>query len=663
MPLIQNVYRRGATYWWRRRISVSNHQLTVALSLRTADPNAARSIALRLGAAVEDFRMAYGERGQAISQATLQKIFSDAMRWQLERILSDQTGSGVDPEHHRWTNRAYAELWRIFAREDSRWTADDDERLAAEEWPQEARLLVSDLWQEHRDRQLVSANQLDAYRNRFGFEPTASNLDRVRRIILSARSAACSEATKHLGSHPADFDRWVEGALSDGTAFAFEADHAEVPNAPTGVSPAAPASPPPGHPGRPKKLLTNAAEECIEFYLDEQAWGDDSVEQVRTAIRLFDFACGGNASIDDLNQTHVDAFHTLCKNMPNRWGKTADELARGLPASVDYAAKLKADGQGHRIGFSKKTIDKHATWIKAVLRFADNDGADSGNRPARSLNFDTDRIRIGAKKENAGKRARDLRSNWTLQEVERLLAAPIWWGCAGLDQRFEAGEEIYHDAWYWLGLMYILYGGRSSELAGLPLADIVEDAPIPYFRVDYTDLRALKNVQSIRSLPIHPELLRLGFVEYVAAMRALGHKMLFPELHSPKSKSFASTYYRSVFVKWRNWAFPNGAEWRHEARGAIKDKDVHSFRGVASSLMKDAGVLDSVRFDIIGHEGENTTQRIYDNEAALEAKLNALQHVTPLTQHLKAQPLRLRPPERQKFGAKRGRPPKSTRRQ
>lgn len=313
MPLIQNVYRRGATYWWRRRISVSNHQLTVALSLRTADPHAARSIALRLGAAVEDFRMAYGERGQAVSQANLQKIFGDAMRWQLERILLDQTGSGIDPEHHRWTNRAYAEMWRILARQDARWTAEDDERLAAEEWPQEARLLVSDLWQEHRDKQLVSKNQIEAYRAKFGFEPTASNLDRVRRIIISARSAACSEATKHLGSHPADFDRWVEGALSDGAAFAFEADHADAPFAPPGPSTAAPVSPQPGPAAHSKKLLTEAAEECVEFYLDEQAWGGDSVKQVRTAIRLFDFACGGNVFVDDLNQTHVDALHRLCK--------------------------------------------------------------------------------------------------------------------------------------------------------------------------------------------------------------------------------------------------------------------------------------------------------------------------------------------------------------
>ncbi len=136
-------------------------------------------------------------------------------------------------------------------------------------------------------------------------------------------------------------------------------------------------------------------------------------------------------------------------------------------------------------------------------------------------------------------------------------------------------------------------------------------------------------------------------------MRKLGHKLLFPEMHSTKSKSFSSTFYKSVFKHWRNWAFPNGTSWRHQVRGAIKDKDVHSFRGVASSLMQ-GRVEDSVRIDILGHEGENTTKRIYDEEASLDEKIKALHLVSELTAQIPAHPLRLRPAERQRFGAQRG---------
>jgi len=138
-------------------------------------------------------------------------------------------------------------------------------------------------------------------------------------------------------------------------------------------------------------------------------------------------------------------------------------------------------------------------------------------------------------------------------------------------------------------------------------------------------------------------------------MRELGHKLLFPEMHSPRSKSFSSTFYKSVFMHWRSWAFPKGTSWKHQVRGAIKDKDVHSFRGVASSLMQ-SEVQDSVIIDILGHEGEGTTKRVYNEEADLAEKLNALVLVSELTTHIPPHSLRLRPSDRQKFGARRGKP-------
>jgi integrase len=219
------------------------------------------------------------------------------------------------------------------------------------------------------------------------------------------------------------------------------------------------------------------------------------------------------------------------------------------------------------------------------------------------------------------------------------------------------GSEIYHDACYWVPLMLVLYGGRSSELVGLPLTDVFENEPIPYFRIEYSDLRALKNLQSVRSLPIHPELIRLGFIDYVRAMRGAGHALLFPEMYSPGSSSFASTFYKAVFKRWREWAFPEGTSWRHQQKGMIKDKDVHSFRGTAASLLK-GRVPDSVRIDILGHEGDNETTRTYDEEADMASKLEALALLSPLTVHLTPVPLRLRPLRRQKFGGQRGRPGK-----
>lgn len=452
---IPNLALRGSIYWWRRKITISGRSIALSISLRTGVFHEARLRAAHLAAGIEKLRMAYGERGSAIDSATLKKIFSDALRWQLERILLDQTASGDDPALHAKVNLAHSEVYRIFARQDRRFTADDDERLAADGWSLEDRSLVGDLWEEMRHHSLVSGEQLKTYAGQFGFQSTASNRDRVERTILAARGYACREATKMLGSHPGDFDSWLEGSLADDQAFAFEAEKSDqASQRPAGLSAPAdpsrmvepPSSPSPtevgsatveGHEPLPKKLLNQAAEECIRAHLDNDAWSADTVEQVRAAIRLFDFACGGDVTIDDLQQCHVPVFYDLCRKLPNRWGKTKAEIERGLPASVEYGEILRSRGEESRCGFSAPTLEKHMTWIKVVIDYADNEGAADGHRPAEPLKFRTARSKIGEKSQAKKKRARDSRSNWNLQEILRLLEAPVWHGCADLDERFE----------------------------------------------------------------------------------------------------------------------------------------------------------------------------------------------------------------------------------
>jgi hypothetical protein len=201
---LPNLALRGTIYWWRRRITIGGHRIPLALSLRTGIFQEARLRAGLLSAAVERLRMAYGERGSSIEPATLKKIFSDAMRWQLERILSDQTASPGDPAAHASINAAFAEMWQIFARPDPTLKDEDEARLKAAGWSPENLNMVRHLWEQHRGRHLVSQKQLKAYEEHFEFEPTTSNLDKVKRVILNAREAACREATVRLGREEAD---------------------------------------------------------------------------------------------------------------------------------------------------------------------------------------------------------------------------------------------------------------------------------------------------------------------------------------------------------------------------------------------------------------------------------------------------------------------------
>lgn len=654
-----NVALRGGTFYWRKKITVAGVCVPMALPLGTGRFKQACVIAMRLGSVVEALRMAYGQ-SSGMAPDKLRQIFSDAMRWQLQRILENQTGSQARSVDHADLNSIYAEAWAFLARHgvEAKWSLDEHDRLIGSGWHPDDAKAVGDAVFDSQATHPVSGIQLDTYAKALGINKSGENLDRMRRTVCAARAAACRKATGQLSSADDLTAEWIKAAWTDEAPFAFE----EIENqshvsrsafATNSVDEAGQHSAllqesDPPIPIKATKRLLDAAGECISLHERQRAWNAVSIGQARTALRLFDYACGGEIDIEDLEQHHVTAFIELCRALPNRWGRTTGEKSGGIAASLARAKALSVD----EVGLGQVTINKHLTWIAAVLAFAAGDSEDSGHRPAQVLSFKNARAGIGKKARQQHQRKRDKRANWTKQEVARLLSAPIWTGAAGIDQRLRPGPEIIHDAWYWLPLMLPLYGGRSSELAGLALAEVHEQDEIPYLLIDFTEDRGLKTVQSIRKLPIHPELIRLGFIDYVAAIRAAGCKMLFPEMDSPQSKSFASTFYKTIFEKWRLWAFPQGTEWRHKVGGAWVDKDVHSFRGTATSILK-GKVQDSVRCDIFGHEGETETSRTYDEEADLAIKLDALGYLTPLTEHIKPSlPIRIRPVGRLRHGVR-----------
>lgn len=156
------------------------------------------------------------------------------------------------------------------------------------------------------------------------------------------------------------------------------------------------------------------------------------------------------------------------------------------------------------------------------------------------------------------------------------------------------------DAAYWLPLIALFSGARLEEIAGLLVEDLVEltypaeggEARSWFLRLrpDPERNRLLKNEGSERSVPVHPELVRLGLIRYALALLEQGETALFPGLTAHASGRRAH--------KWGQWF---GAYLRDTC--GVTDRRIvyHSFRHTLKDAARESAVPEDVQRAIMGH--------------------------------------------------------------
>ncbi len=231
--------------------------------------------------------MAYGQFS-GMSREQMKQVFSDALRWQLQLIEQDQTGSLADPGDHATANSLHAEAWEFLARGGgaARWTLDEHQRVVANGWNPAQAKTVANIIFDLQNGGIISGEQLADYSAAFGFLVTADNVGRFQRLICKARAAACCEATARLSWREDESEAWIDEALGDDTPFAFErSGPAAAPEVVTPV-PSAPAveDEPTPPPIRPKKDLVEASEDAIAEHQKAGEWDTDTVNELAPVL-------------------------------------------------------------------------------------------------------------------------------------------------------------------------------------------------------------------------------------------------------------------------------------------------------------------------------------------------------------------------------------------
>lgn len=158
---------------------------------------------------------------------------------------------------------------------------------------------------------------------------------------------------------------------------------------------------------------------------------------------------------------------------------------------------------------------------------------------------------------------------------------------------------------FWLPMLGLYTGARLEELAGLHLASFSTVDGYPSMRLsdlDTTDEG--KNEHAPREVPIHPELIKAGLLDYVEFLRVEGQERLFPEIGAAARDGFAkrattdfTDYRRSVGVG--------------KDEGERSRKVFHSFRStLAGKLFPLTGDAD-LRRRLLGHAAKDVHAGTY----------------------------------------------------
>jgi integrase len=190
------------------------------------------------------------------------------------------------------------------------------------------------------------------------------------------------------------------------------------------------------------------------------------------------------------------------------------------------------------------------------------------------------------------------REPWHIDELRLLFSSPVFVGGA----RPKGGRG---EAAFWLPLLALYTGARLSELAALTAADVVIERPpgiaIITITEDLDQRRTLKTLASRRVVPIHTEVIRLSFLNFVEDVcRDHGKQArLFPLL-TPGSRGGLGEGWSKWFGRYiRSIGITNTAS------------VFHSFRHGCKDALRAAGVDEDVNDALTGHVGPGTVAPKY----------------------------------------------------
>ena len=154
----------------------------------------------------------------------------------------------------------------------------------------------------------------------------------------------------------------------------------------------------------------------------------------------------------------------------------------------------------------------------------------------------------------------------------------------------------------WGALLGLYTGARLREISQLDVKDVKQEGDIWFIDInDDGANKSLKTVASCRQVPLHSDLIQLGFIDWIR-MKPHNQRLFMTFSHNVKEG-----YGRSL-GRWFNTRFLVDLDMKEA--GLV----FHSLRHTMVTRLAQAGVPEPLYQEIVGHERQGVSQQVYFKE-------------------------------------------------
>jgi len=339
----------------------------------------------------------------------------------------------------------------------------------------------------------------------------------------------------------------------------------------------------------PRAILSvvDAMEELIdEKQIKKTDIKQATLDEYRTSAKIFTEITGIN-SVNDVTFEVAKMFRDTLLKLPKN--RNADKYKK---LSITEMLDLEVPGSERP---STKTVNGKLTNLKALFDLLSAKDVVPKN-PFHNMQLSSNSVSYSA---------------YSDSDLKQMFSSPLF-----ADAQFRKSKKTGSRSNWWLLTLSIYTGARLGELIQLRVQDVMQDDHIYYLSItdedqDDNENRTLKTRAAKRKIPVHRDLITLGFIDYVNELKTAGARRVLPQIRVPEkqtdsgSRQLKPSHYAS---KWYGKYQANRIQNIEPSEGS---KTFHSFRHTFISRALKCDMDKSKLQQICGHEpsllGETAT--------------------------------------------------------